>query len=638
MNSIKHPNFRNIIIEVNKSLVEAQEKININPDESIEQALKTLKFAENNKDKVGAVKALILVGIGNYSKNEYDLSLKYFEKALKKGEEIGYKKGIGRSLLRIGSIYDKLGKYNESLCCYFRAIHVFGRVREDKDLLQTFGNISNCYYNLGIYDKSLKISFKGLKIAEKIKDEYFEAFFQINLGIEYQRSVKDNLKADEFYLNAIKIAEKIDDTYLLSLAYGNYSTNQLELENYENALQALGCSIELKRKMGNSRDIGLSHLNFAAIFYSREKYDQARNFYKKALEIFKKIKYQLGTVHSYYGLGITNRKCENYRSAFKYLKKSLKIAEDIGAKIDIQNNSNELYEIYLERKNYKTALEYFIRHHKIKEEISNEKKSLQISELTTKYENEILRLNNLQLTKLNNQLKKMNEEKNEILSIVAHDLRNPLTVVATTSSLVKYLSEESAPGIVKHMENIELTTIRMREIITKLLDVNAIEAGKMKLSLRIISISNIIDFVVNDYKKPANRKNINIFWQNDEDISVYADVTALQQVIDNLISNAVKYTSYGKNIFVRLSKKPSSVVCEIQDEGQGISEEDQKLLFKRYQKLSARPTGSESSTGLGLSIVKKLVEEMHGIVACESKEGCGSLFTIELPSEPNYKF
>ncbi|KAA3600103.1 MAG: hypothetical protein DWQ06_09905 [Calditrichaeota bacterium] len=633
-----NPNFQNAIKIVNSSFQDAQNKLKSSPTEAIEIINKTLGLAESENDEIGIVKGLTLLGIAYYEKNEYEEALNFSEKALAKAEETGYKKGKGRALLRIGSIYDKLGRYNDSLCNYFRAIRVFRRVKEDKDFLRTFGNIGNCYYNLGAYDKSLKISFKGLKFAEKINDEYFQAHFLINLGIEYQRFVKNSKKADEFYLKAIETSKRIKNNYLLSLAYENYGTNHLGLGNYEEALNAIESSIELKRQSGNLRDIGLSYLNFAAIFYYLKNFKDAEIYYQRALEIFKKIKFQLGISHSYYGLGITNRKFKKFRLAFNNFKKSLKIAEEIGAKIDIQNNSNELYELYLERKNYKSALKYFSLFQEVKEDIFTEKKALQISELTTKYETEIFKLKNLQLTKLNERLKKLNQEKNEILSIAAHDLKNPLTVVATTSSLVKYLSENSAPSIVKHMETIETTAIRMREIITKLLDVNAIESGKLNLTLKMVSISNTIDFVVNDYKKPARRKDINIFWENFENVDVFADKTALHEILDNLISNAVKYTPYGKNIFVRLTKRPRSIVCEIQDEGLGISEEDKKMLFQRYQKLSARPTGGESSTGLGLSIVKKLVEEMNGIVTCESKDGYGSLFTIELPSEPNYKF
>ena len=97
------------------------------------------------------------------------------------------------------------------------------------------------------------------------------------------------------------------------------------------------------------------------------------------------------------------------------------------------------------------------------------------------------------------------------------------------------------------------------------------------------------------------------------------------------MSNAVKYSPPGKNIHVRLKKLPEVIRCEVQDEGPGLSAEDQKKLFGKFARLSAKPTGGEHATGLGLSIVKKLVEAMNGQVWCESEPGEGAKFVVQLP-------
>ena len=104
------------------------------------------------------------------------------------------------------------------------------------------------------------------------------------------------------------------------------------------------------------------------------------------------------------------------------------------------------------------------------------------------------------------------------------------------------------------------------------------------------------------------------------------------QVLENLVSNAVKYSPPGKNIFVRLQHSAEAVRCEVQDEGPGLSPEDQKKLFGKFARLSAKPTGGEHSTGLGLSIVKKMVEAMNGKVWCESELGKGATFIVEFPT------
>jgi signal transduction histidine kinase len=107
------------------------------------------------------------------------------------------------------------------------------------------------------------------------------------------------------------------------------------------------------------------------------------------------------------------------------------------------------------------------------------------------------------------------------------------------------------------------------------------------------------------------------------------DPGVILQILENLVSNAVKYSPPGKEIFVRLKKLPNGVRVEVQDQGPGLSSEDQKKLFGKFARLSAKPTGGEHSTGLGLSIVKKMVEAMNGKVWCESEFGQGATFIVE---------
>ena len=134
------------------------------------------------------------------------------------------------------------------------------------------------------------------------------------------------------------------------------------------------------------------------------------------------------------------------------------------------------------------------------------------------------------------------------------------------------------------------------------------------------------------YQETARRKKIKI--QTDfptGGVIVLADVSALGQVLDNLISNALKFSPPGKQIFVSVRPAGKYAECVVRDEGPGFTAEDKTRMFRRYGRLSARPTGGEPSTGLGLSIVRKLVRAMNGEMFCESHQGQGATFTIRLP-------
>src|SRR5882724_4026275 len=176
------------------------------------------------------------------------------------------------------------------------------------------------------------------------------------------------------------------------------------------------------------------------------------------------------------------------------------------------------------------------------------------------------------------------------------------------------------------------TAVRMAEMVQNLLDSNRIECGEMKLKFAPIELCSVLGSVVEAYRPRAAAKRQTIHLQNGTTpVTVLVDATVIVQVLENLVSNAVKYSPPGKSIHVRLRKLPDTVRFEVRDEGPGLDAEDQKKLFGKFARLSAKPTGGENATGLGLSIVKKMVEAMNGRVWCESEPGRGATFVVQLP-------
>jgi signal transduction histidine kinase len=257
-----------------------------------------------------------------------------------------------------------------------------------------------------------------------------------------------------------------------------------------------------------------------------------------------------------------------------------------------------------------------------------EKQAAHIQEVNTQ-----LSFHNSQLDEQNQQLAALNHEKNELMSIVAHDLKNPIGAVRTMAGLI-------ADGYVQTpketADNIVNTANRMLALVGNLLDINRLESGAMAFHCVEIDIAPYLETTIWQYRHAAEKKNITFHYAAETDSTLaLADEQAILQIIDNLISNAVKYSPEGKNIVVKikdgLSETISFLRFEVQDEGEGISNEDMKRLFGKFVRLSAQPTGGEHSTGLGLSIVKKMVEAMQGRVWCESDYGKGSTFIVELP-------
>jgi signal transduction histidine kinase/ligand-binding sensor domain-containing protein len=228
----------------------------------------------------------------------------------------------------------------------------------------------------------------------------------------------------------------------------------------------------------------------------------------------------------------------------------------------------------------------------------------------------------------NKKLQDLNREKSNIISIVAHDLKNPLTSALTMATILKSESKNLNEDQQHCLEIIEKSVNRMNDMISRLLDIKKIEDKIIKLKLEKVNLERIIQDVNKNLLNEIHRKKINLSVIAEE-LYAKVDPDYAVQVFENLLSNAIKFSPPGKNLTVKLIKNNGKARAEIIDEGPGLTEDDLKKVFGKFQRLSARPTGGEQSTGLGLSIVKKYVEAMQGKVWCESEHGKGANFIVE---------
>ena len=234
----------------------------------------------------------------------------------------------------------------------------------------------------------------------------------------------------------------------------------------------------------------------------------------------------------------------------------------------------------------------------------------------------------------NERLVHLNNEKNEFLGIAAHDLKNPLTAIAGSAELITMTNDRNQ--LIKAANIIRSAATRMRDLITNLLDANAIEQGRFTSNLERCDLRALVEQTVEHNQPAAVKKEIAVRVGAAEGVWARADRAATLQILDNLISNALKYSPPHTTVHVHVLPETYHVLVKVRDEGPGISEADQKKLFQKFSRLSARPTGGESSTGLGLAIVKRLAEAMAGSVQCFSELGAGATFMLRLPVWPNH--
>ena len=233
----------------------------------------------------------------------------------------------------------------------------------------------------------------------------------------------------------------------------------------------------------------------------------------------------------------------------------------------------------------------------------------------------------------NEKLVHLNHEKNEFLGIAAHDLKNPLTIISFSADL---LPSNTDPAQVKKIAAaIGAASSRMRDLITNLLDANAIEQGRFTSKIQCCDINALVAQCVENNEPSATRKRITLCTGFSDHVQAKADHAATMQILENLISNALKFSPPATKLHIHTLPEKDYVAISVRDEGPGISPADQEKLFKKFSRLTAQPTGGESSTGLGLSIVKRLAESMGGNIQCHSELGAGAKFILRLPAWPS---
>jgi two-component system sensor histidine kinase/response regulator len=238
----------------------------------------------------------------------------------------------------------------------------------------------------------------------------------------------------------------------------------------------------------------------------------------------------------------------------------------------------------------------------------------------------------LTLKMTRDRLKQLAEDKDELLGILAHDLKSHLGGMQMSASVLRnriaQLSEQKRAQL---CENIYHSTGQLLAFVKEFLANSAADHG-FELRTEIVDIAGIVSRVAQDYDEAALRKNLKIHCEiPPEPLNALVDHTATTQVFDNLVSNAVKFSPPDREIHLVLCATGEHIECRVRDHGPGFSEEDKARMFRRYGRLSARPTGGEPSTGLGLSIVKKLVQAMKGDLTCDSAPDQGATFTVRLP-------
>lgn len=228
---------------------------------------------------------------------------------------------------------------------------------------------------------------------------------------------------------------------------------------------------------------------------------------------------------------------------------------------------------------------------------------------------------------------RLHEAKDLMLGMVAHDLRTPLATIGGFAETLQRVLGDAEPMVCDMLERIAGATGRLTRLTNDLLDASALQLGHLHLELEVRAVAPVVVPLVTGYQLLAREKDITLRVEDRSDgAEAPVDPDRLAQVVDNLVSNALKYTPRGGSVEVLLDASPDAVRVAVSDDGPGIPAGEVEQALTPFGLTSNRPTGAESSTGLGLAIAHQLVREHGGELTVESVDGGGSTFTFTLPT------
>ncbi|MEC4115087.1 tetratricopeptide repeat protein [Myroides pelagicus] len=608
-------------------------------DQAIVHAQKSEQLAKKIKYKFGQATAFSILGIANVYKGNYPLALDNFQANLKITEALGDQRDIANSYNYIGIVYLSQGNYPLALEYYFKTLKIFEELDYKKGILNALNNIGIVYKNQKEYSKAL-----------------------------------------EYYLNALKIVENTDDKQSTSMAYNNIGSVYQLQGNYPKALEYLFQALALKQELGNKQEQAGCYNNIGIIYKQQENYPEALKYYFKFLELALEIQDKPSIALANNNIGLVELELNRVDSAQKHIEKALILAKETGNKSLIRDFYYNTTLVDSTLGNYKDAYQNYKQYIVYRDSLinqENEKKSLEISmgyqfdkkaalfqeELKTKQlqrniafvgigvmalltilvfylfklRNKKFKIEkqNLELQRREVEILKENEQfKTRFIANISHEFRTPLTLI---NGHVEVLKQKGDQQDFSHFNEIEQNGKRLLTLINQLLDLSKMQSGQYKLKYQNGNVLNQASMLVQSFHSYAQQHGISLILEHTESAKTLPErqfnysSEALAIIITNLISNAIKYTPAGGSVTTEIDYKQDKIFISITDTGIGISPNDIPRIFERFYQVDDPKQRTYAGSGIGLALVKELVNLHQGDIKVESpvEGGCTFTFWIE---------
>jgi len=638
-------------------------------DRAREALTNALELSESQSFQKGKLKTLMAIGELLETESRYDSALATYQIAQSIAGGLENRKGIMRSYVGQGSVFSSLQRLDEAdsvtfLCielalaepadsmtlincytilsntAYFRSEYDKSIAFDQKSLTynandplrkaKSFANIGSTHDILGNHDRSIEYYLKGLEQAKLAEDERMIALIRMEIGL-----LKSNMElydeAKTYYELAMEHFETVNDQAMKAHLNHNLGKLYIELKDFDLAVQKLKTALDIINEVPSPWSKGHFTYQLGLAYFEKKDYPQAERYYLEAKSIFDETKdanmqaWVLSRLSDLYAAS------EDYKQAFSYLQ-SVKAMDDSTFIANKEKNIAELEEKY-QNEQKQQEIDLLSAENQIAELELKEQANLRNYLIAAAFLLVILiglLYNRYQLkARANAKLKELDSIKTNFFTNISHEFRTPLTLIL--SPLQRLLNQDINHETKEELKVIHRNATVLTELTNQLLDLSKLEAGKLSLMVSEGNFKTFMKVLSASFESLAVAQKVEFITDIEAAPEVaYFDEDKVQKILNNLLSNAFKFTSNEGKVILRVVQEQSEVSITITDTGKGISPAEQALIFQRFYQNQSGSSGA-AGTGVGLTLSKELALLHKGDITVKSEPEKGASFTFRFP-------
>lgn len=625
----------------------------VNPEELKRYAQKAHNLADSLDFTEGIILSKLNLGLYYFIINDYKEAHRHYRSALELVNKIENSLLKSKVHVRIGVVYQNNNEENKALKEYQKALMSAKEINNKKQIAVVFGNLGNLYEQQGEYQKAITAYNNAVNINQGDNQIGFNSVLYSNIGLVYHSLKEYDLAIDNF-LRSIELDSIRNHQYGLSNNFGNIGRTYRITSQYIKAFESYNRAISIDTVINNKSGLIFDYLGLCNLYYDLSHDSIRHNFDSTSQELFSESKIELLQISLRYGKKAEQiiNETETKNSALFFVLKN--IYKSLGNDSLALFFTDKFWELENELNSLEKSKEFarleseslaLINENKIQKlESSQEQEriillaALVVLALTivltigTFFRLKNRRKINDELRFLNNSLKEANDSREKFISIIAHDLINPISGVSSALKIYKrekdsfdeLETEDYLAALIASSEN-------AKNLLMNLLEWGQLQTGQTKFNPVSTDVNGLILSNIELFKPNARQKKLSLNYSQDNPLIIDCDHYMINSVLSNLIANAIKFSHENSAITISSELMNNHITVSVSDQGIGMTEESLSKIFKISEHNIMPGTKNEKGTGLGLILCKEFVDAHNGEINVQSTLNIGTTFTIKLP-------